>query len=75
MVLAKEPEAVLLGSAILAAAASKIYPTIQDAMSGMSEIGNRIPARKEMKSYHDLKYRVFHEMYQDQIKYEKMMNT
>jgi hypothetical protein len=40
----------------------------------MSEIGNSIWARKEMKSYHDLKYRVFHEMYKDQIKYEKMMN-
>jgi len=74
MVLTKEPEAVLLGSAILAAAASKIYPTIQEAMSTMSEIGNSIWARKEMKSYHDLKYRVFHEMYKDQIKYEKMMN-
>ena len=74
MVLNKEPEAVLLGSAILAATASKIYPTIQDAMSTMSEIGERFPAREEMKSYHDLKYQVFHEMYKDQTKYEKMMN-
>jgi ribulose kinase len=72
MVLTKEPEAVLLGSAILAAAV-KIYPTIQEAMSSMSEIGTSIPARKEMRSYHDLKYRVFHEMYIDQLKYEQMM--
>ncbi len=75
MVLTKEPEAVLLGSAILAATASKIYPTIQEAMSTMSEIGRTIAARQEMKSYHDLKYRVFLEMYKDQIKYEEMMNT
>ncbi len=75
MVLTKEPEAVLLGSAILAAAASKIYPTIQEAMSTMSDIGDSIPPRNEMKSYHDLKYRVFHEMYNDQVKYQDMMKV
>ena len=75
MVLTKEPEAVLLGSAILAAAASKTFPSVQEAMSTMSEIGYSVSARIEMKPYHDLKYRVFHEMYEDQIKYEKMMNN
>ena len=74
MILTKEPEAVLLGSAILAAAASKLYPSVQKAMSTMSEIGDSIQPRQEMKPYHDLKYRVFHEMYKDQIKYEKMMS-
>ncbi len=73
MILTKEPEAVLLGSAILAAAASKLYPSVQKAMSTMSEIGDSIQPRQEMKPYHDLKYRVFHELYKDQIKYEKMM--
>ncbi|MDJ0819941.1 MAG: FGGY-family carbohydrate kinase, partial [Desulfobacterales bacterium] len=74
MVLTREPEAVLLGSAILAAAASKVYPTIKKAMSTMSEIGRSIQPRHELKSYHDLKYRVFHEMYEDQVKYEHMMD-
>ncbi len=42
----REPEAVLLGSAVLAAVAAGVFPSVLDAMKGMTEIGQIVsPAR------------------------------
>ena len=72
--LPKEPESVLLGSAMLGAVASGDYPSVLAAMGAMSAADRIIePAGGEVGRYHDRKYRVFHRMYDDQVAYGEMM--
>ena len=66
-------EAVLLGSAMLAAAACKAFSTLEGAIASMSAVGERIRAMADKKAFHDAKYQVFLEMYNDQVKYKTMM--
>src|SRR5690606_12295992 len=56
LVLSKEPETVLLGSAILGAVASGAFPSILDAMAAMNR-ADRVsePAVGAVKAYHDKK--------------------
>ncbi|MBD3287173.1 hypothetical protein GF337_00070, partial [candidate division KSB1 bacterium] len=75
VVLPREPEAVLLGSAILAAAASNGYPDMMTAIREMTAIGEKISPRIETADYHERKYKIFNEMYHDQMKYKKIMAT
>ena len=74
IVLAEEDEAVILGSAILAATACGDYESLTDAMAAMSSTGKVIKPQPESQPFHDAKYRVFHEMYEDQVKYKAMMH-
>jgi len=74
LLLPKEPEAVLLGSAVLGAAASGDVPSILAAMSRMNATGaTYLPAGGKTKAYHDRKYRVFHRLHEDFLGYRKMM--
>jgi FGGY-family pentulose kinase len=74
LVLPKEPEAVLLGAAILGAVASGTYPEILEAMRSMNAASNRIrPEKGPISEYHDRKYKVFRRMYDDQMAYRQMM--
>jgi FGGY-family pentulose kinase len=74
LVLPREPEAVLLGSAVLAAVAAGIFPSVLDAMKGMTEIGRVVkPDHGPVQGYHDRKYRVYRRMYEDQIAYCELM--
>jgi FGGY-family pentulose kinase len=74
LILPKEPEAVLLGSAILGAVASRAYPDILQTMKSMNAVGNRIyPGGRAVAEYHTQKYRVYRRMYEDQIAYRKVM--
>lgn len=74
LVLPREPEAVLLGSAILGAVASRAYPTVLEAMKAMSGTGRTITPRSgDICSYHEKKYRVYHRMYDDQVAYRGLM--
>ena len=74
LVLPKEPEAVLLGAAILGAVASEVYPDILHAMKSMNAAGRRIqPEKGAVAEYHGRKYRVFHRMYSDQMAYRDFM--
>ena len=74
VVLPEEPEAVLLGSAILGAVASGDYKTILDAMADMNKVGEIIePAKGETSKYHEAKYKVFQKMYEDQMAYKQIM--
>jgi D-ribulokinase len=74
LVLPREPEAVLLGSAILGAVASGVYPTVLEAMRAMSGTGRTItPRQGNVRSYHERKYRVYHRMYDDQVAYRALM--
>jgi FGGY-family pentulose kinase len=72
-VLPKEPEAVLLGSAIVAAAGSGKFSSISEAMNRMSQLGSTIAPDGKSKDFHDRKYKVFHKMHEDRMSYEKIM--
>jgi D-ribulokinase len=65
-VLPQEGEAVLLGSAVLAATAAGLYADIYAAMANMSRAGSVIKPRKETLAYHKAKFKVFREMYKEQ---------
>lgn len=75
IILPKESEAVLLGSAVLAAVASGTYKNIQEAMVGMNQTGKVIEPEKNqtVTNYHNSKYKVFHKMYEDQRSYKEIM--
>jgi len=66
ILLPREPEAVLLGSAILAATAAGLYPDIYAAMQGMSGSGKIVKPRKETAAYHKAKFKIFQNLYKEQ---------
>ena len=74
MVLPKEPEAVLLGAAMLGAVAAGDQPSVLAAMGAMSHPGRVLdPAGGAVADYHEKKHRVFHRMYDDQMAYRAIM--
>lgn len=74
VVLPAEPEAVLLGAAILGAVASGDHPTVLAAMAAMNRAGRVIaPAGGEVGRYFDAKYRVFRRLHDDQLAYRALM--
>lgn len=73
VVLPQEPEAVLLGSAMLGAVAAGAYPDVTAAMTAMSHVGQSIPADPAVRAFYDRKYRVFQRMYDDQLAYRSLM--
>lgn len=77
IVLPREPEAVLLGSAILGAVASGDPPSadsVMEAMANMSAAGRIItPATGFVGKYHAAKHAIFHRMYEDHIAYRALM--
>jgi FGGY-family pentulose kinase len=76
LILPREPEAVLLGSAILGAVASGDCGSVLEAMSRMNVAGEAIgPAGGNVKGYHDAKHRVFQRMYADFTAYRGLMGS
>jgi FGGY-family pentulose kinase len=74
IVLPKEPEAVLLGAAVLGAVASGKFPTLLAAMNAMNVADKVIaPAKGKVAAYHDRKYAIFHRMHDDFLSYRKMI--
>ncbi len=73
VVLAREPEAVLLGAAILGGTACGLFPAIPDAMRAMSRAGEVIAPNAGLRGYHDAKYAVFGRMHADQLAYRALM--
>jgi FGGY-family pentulose kinase len=74
LVLPEEPEAVLLGAAILGAVAGGLQPDVPAAMAAMSRAGSVImPAADAVRRYHNAKYAVFQRMYADQMAYRGIM--
>jgi D-ribulokinase len=63
ILLPKEPEAVLLGAAILAAVAAGEYSDIPQAMETMSRTARVIKPNPSTFSFHEAKYELFKEMY------------
>ncbi|MFW5741422.1 MAG: FGGY-family carbohydrate kinase [Myxococcota bacterium] len=74
IVLSKEPEAVLLGSAMLGAAASGDVGDVVEAMGRMGAAGRVVkPASGAVSRYHAAKHAVFQRMYEDQMAYRSIM--
>lgn len=74
--LPKEPEAVLLGSAILGAVAAREYPDVLTAMGAMNAVERVIaPQGGAVAEYHDRKHRIFHRMYEDQMAYRDILSN
>ncbi len=73
LVLPQEPEAVLLGAAVLGAVASGAYPDILEAMRSMNAAADRIRSESYVAEYHGRKYKVFKRMYDDQMAYRRLM--
>ncbi len=74
IILPCEPEAVLLGSAVLGAVASGVFGSLIEAMGSMNAAEKVIePAKGPVADYHEAKYKVFLQMYDDWTDYEKIM--
>jgi ribulose kinase len=63
IILPKEPEAVLLGSAIIAAVAGGEFPDVLQGMKSMSHAAKVIEPNPSTTPFHDAKYEIFKEMY------------
>lgn len=73
--LPEEPEAVLLGSAVLGAVAAGEFPTILDAMRAMNRAATVIePQGGATAGYHERKHAIFHRMHEDQMIYRSIID-
>ncbi|XP_044755227.1 FGGY carbohydrate kinase domain-containing protein [Coccinella septempunctata] len=70
-----EPEAVLLGSAILAASAAGYFGDMKAAIRRMGGSGTVIHPNIDLANFHDKKYKVFLKMYKDQMEYRRIMDA
>jgi len=75
IVLPEEPEAVLLGAAILGAVAGGAYATVQDGMAAMTRAGRVIEPDPSSRAFHDRKHAVFLRMTDDQLAYRALMEA
>ena len=75
ILLPKEPEAVLLGSAILAARAAGRFPSVVAAMCAMSAVDRVVEPNPAARAFHDAKQRVFLRMHDDQLAYRAEMQA
>ncbi|HVW22205.1 MAG TPA: FGGY-family carbohydrate kinase [Opitutaceae bacterium] len=74
IVLPREPEAVLLGAAVLGAMAIGRHGSVLAAMKTMNAVGAVIPpGRGRVAAYHAAKYRVFHRLHADFLAYRRLM--
>jgi FGGY-family pentulose kinase len=73
LVLAQEAEAVILGSAILAAVAAGAFPNIPEAMKAMSHAGEVIQPNPANADYHRAKFEIYREMYEEQLRRRERM--
>ncbi len=65
IILPKEPEAVILGSAMLAAVGAGKFSSVLEASRKMSGVGKIFRPNGKHKSFHDAKFRIFRKMYDD----------
>ncbi|CAB4025715.1 FGGY carbohydrate kinase domain-containing isoform X5 [Paramuricea clavata] len=74
LVLPRETDSVLVGSAILAAFAAGDFETMRDAMASMSSAGKIVYPNSDLKRFYERKYQVFKTMYEDQRQYRTIMS-
>jgi len=76
LVLPEEPEAVLLGAAILGAVAAGDQPSVLAAMGAMNSAERIVePSGGLAREFHDRKHAVFLRLYDDFIAYRKLMKA
>ncbi|XP_057966755.1 uncharacterized protein LOC131156980 isoform X2 [Malania oleifera] len=75
IILPRESEPVLLGAAILGAVAAKKYSTLHEAMKALNVAGQVVcPSNdSKVKKYHDAKYRIFRDLYVQQLSRRSIM--
>ncbi|CAM8965027.1 unnamed protein product [Rhodiola kirilowii] len=75
IILPRESESVLLGAAILGAVAAKKYSTLNEAMKTLNGAGQVIHPSKnpKVKKYHDAKYSIFRQLYEQQVAHRALM--
>ena len=74
IILPKEPEAMLLGTALLAATAGGAFEHLSEAMAAMCHAGSIVRPDLSTNNFHDLKYGVFQNMYRQQLKSRSLMS-
>jgi FGGY-family pentulose kinase len=75
LVLPREPEAVLLGAAMLGAVAAAAHPDLETAMTAMNQADRIVaPAGGPVAGYHARKHEVFHRMHGHQLEYRALMD-
>jgi FGGY-family pentulose kinase len=76
IILPKEPEAVLLGAAMLGAVAARRHATVAVAMAAMSAAGKTIrPGAGKIRAFHARKHQVFHRLHADFLAYRQLMSA
>uniref|UniRef100_A0A7N2L200 FGGY carbohydrate kinase domain-containing protein n=1 Tax=Quercus lobata TaxID=97700 RepID=A0A7N2L200_QUELO len=75
IILPRENESVLLGASILGAVAAKKFSSLNEAMRAMNAAGQVIHPSKDpkVKKFHDAKYRIFRELYEQQLSHRSIM--
>jgi len=74
ILLPREPEAVLLGSAVLGAVASGDQPNVLAGMQAMNAVAGVVtPGGGLVADYHARKHQIFQRMYTDQLAYTQAM--
>lgn len=74
LILPKEPEAVILGAAMMGATAAGSYASLSDAMQGMGHPGKVVKPNHDLISFYTAKYRVFKQLYENDQSYEALMS-
>lgn len=74
VVLPEEPEAVLLGAAVLATAAAGLHADVRAAMAAMTRPGRVITPDPGLAGYYARRQQVFLRMGEDQLAYRAIMN-
>jgi FGGY-family pentulose kinase len=73
IVLSREPEPVLLGAAILGAAAARAHPSVAAAMAAMGAVERTIEPDSRRREFHQRKYQVFHRMHDQLLELRALM--
>jgi D-ribulokinase len=71
----REPEAVLLGAAMLGGTAAGAFPALSSAMTAMTHTGRTVRPDPRTRRFHDAKYRVYRRMIDDQRAYNALMSA
>lgn len=73
--LVQEEDAVTLGAALLGAMACGVFASLPDAAAAMVRPADSVRARPETKAFHDAKYAVYLQLYQDMQRYRHAMSS
>lgn len=73
LALGRESESVLLGAAILGAAASGVHSSVLEAMRAMTGTGEVIKPNAETRRFHDAKFSVYKSLYAEQKRHRELI--